>query len=92
MYDNDNNVMWIKGAEEITDQMLYAASMAYKQPNRIQGFKYGREYVVRDVWKNSVEQVLWRGNDSDEFERQCDIARMRLAFAAALGSMPRNTT
>lgn len=72
---------------QITDQMLYATSMAYKQPNRIQGFKYGREYVVRDVWKNPNEQVLWRGSDVDEFERQCDIARMRLAFAAAFAKV-----
>ena len=70
---------------KITDQMLYAASVAYNQPNRIQGFKYGREYVVRDIWqKEYSDQVLWRGTDADEFERQCDIARMRLAFAAAM--------
>lgn len=63
----------------ITDDILLAAHDAMR-PDRIQGFKYGDRYVVRDVWLPREEQELWIGTDEKEFEKQCKIERMRLAY------------
>lgn len=67
-----------------SDQALTAAVEAMK-PDRIQGFTYGTEHVIRDVYRPWEAQVLWRGPASDEaaFDRQCEIERLRIGFAAA---------
>ena len=67
-----------------SDQALAAAVEAMK-PDRIQGFTYGTEHVIRDVYRPWKAQVLWRGpaSDSATFYRQCEIERLRIGFAAA---------
>jgi len=73
--------------EAIRDDILAAlADALHDQPDRIQGFLYGKDHVIRDVWLPYEQQELWRapasGEDADEaFSRQIRIERMRLAVA-----------
>ncbi|MBP0492220.1 hypothetical protein [Roseomonas indoligenes] len=84
--------------EGVTDTMCEALVDALK-PDRIQGFQYGDELVIRDVWLPDGKQVLWRapadprpegerfspsGPQHDKMMRRCEIERARLGLAAAL--------
>lgn len=83
----------------ITDAMLEAAYAA-DLPNRIQGFLYGKRYVIRDLWMPSGEQNIWSAPikwNSDEsefisdeyiaFHKQIKIERIRKMLEAALGTI-----
>jgi len=65
----------------ISDETLLKAWNAMK-PDRIQGFRYGETYVVRDVWLPEDQQQLWSGTDQEQFHNRCNIERMRLAYTA----------
>lgn len=67
-----------------SDKAIAAAVEAMK-PDRIQGFTYGTENVIRDVYRPWDAQVLWRApvGDDDAFHRQCEIERLRIGLVAA---------
>ena len=82
----------------ITDAMLEAAYDA-DIPDRIQGFKYGGRYVIRDLWKVPEKQEIWSAPNkwhSGEiefidkeylaFQKQIKIERIRKMLEAALGT------
>lgn len=76
----------------ITDEMCEAAVTA-DQVDRIQGFSYKTDHVIRDVYKAPGEQVIWRLSKEipgaeDQFYRQCRIERMRKVLEAALSITP----
>lgn len=72
----------------VTDAMCEAAIQA-DQIDRIQGFSYNTDHVIRDVWKSPGDQVIWRLSKEipgaeESFYRQCRIENMRKVLEAAL--------
>lgn len=72
----------------VTDTMCEAAIKA-DQIDRIQGFSYNTDHVIRDVWKSPGDQVIWRLSKEipgaeESFYRQCRIEKMRKVLEAAL--------
>ena len=70
------------------DNEMCEAAVKADQVNRIQGFTYEARHVIRDVWKDS-EQEIWSidKNDADaeaKFYHQCRLERMRVVLTAAL--------
>jgi hypothetical protein len=92
-------IAWLAQGREPTEAMLQVLAMGCA-PNRVQGFQYGDELVIRDVWQPVEKQVLWRGPADpreegkkfstgplhDAFIRQCEIERARIAFRAMLAA------
>ena len=68
---------------EPTDDQLLLMAARYRAAGRfIQGFRYGRFHVIRDLRKPSSEQVIWREpvSASDEgFRNRLEIEYMRFA-------------
>lgn len=76
----------------VTDAMCEAAVKA-DRTDRIQGFSYNTDHVIRDVYKAPGEQVIWRlskevPGSEDKFYHQCRIERMRKVLEAALSITP----
>lgn len=73
--------------DEVTDQMCEAAVEAMAQ-DRIQGFLYGTDHVIRDVWRAPGEQELSRrpaAEYPDEiFMHRIEVERIRLGLQAAM--------
>lgn len=72
---------------EFTDDELRALVRTYERmPDRIQGFLYGDNHVIRDVWLRE-NQTLWRRPVKEcseaEFLEQVAVERMRLAVKQA---------
>jgi hypothetical protein len=68
----------------MTDDQLLLMAARYRAAARfIQGFRYGRFHVIRDLRKPSSQQVIWRepvadGSD-DGYRDRLDIEYMRFA-------------
>lgn len=71
---------------KITDAMCKAAIKA-RSHDRIQGFHYPPNFVIRDVYLDHGKQEIWRQPDTIdkmEFYERCEVERMRLLLAAAM--------
>ena len=66
-----------------TDEQCLAAVRADVM-DRIQGFKYGSVYVIRDMFKPRASDEIWRSETATaaEFHERCAMERMRVVLTA----------